>query len=133
MADTNSRRSVFDAGVVLLLAACQRYHHSSPETTYIDVDDLFRHVDTCLTVLAFCSGHDIAASRLHDMLDPVFCILRQINSTPTNSRPGPGSGADEEMTGNEYTLGSSPLVGMSLMTIANHLLNLMSPGAKVWA
>ncbi|KAL3491541.1 hypothetical protein BJX62DRAFT_237138 [Aspergillus germanicus] len=128
-------RSVFDAGAILLLAACQRYH-SSPSLKASDADDLFRPVETCLMVLAFCSRRSIAASRLRDMLDPAFCHLSQVVSSAASGfsskpRAGPGSGTDEEMGMENSSVldGRTPAAAFPpVLTIANHILDLMSPG-----
>ncbi|KAL3462127.1 hypothetical protein BJX64DRAFT_148626 [Aspergillus heterothallicus] len=142
--------AVFDASVVLLLAACQCYNSSQLTG---NVTDMFTHVEKCLTVLAFCSRHDIAANRLRDILEPVFHELSRMSSDP-NSLSGSGLGSVSgrslpagqgstsqasatvvdggEEVRYQHLLDVALPVGSRLVRMTRCLLNLKSPGANVW-
>ncbi|KAL4790343.1 hypothetical protein BDV19DRAFT_394114 [Aspergillus venezuelensis] len=146
-------RSVFDACVVLLLTACQRFAVKSPATT--SVTDISPHMETCLAVLAFCGRRDVVAVRLRDMLDPVFRGLIEMN-TPTRSSSGSSSNPESEARSHspglpmgqgaiqadgedgqeemrfEYVLDRSPPTGSTLVKLTRRLLDMMSPGGNIW-
>ncbi|KAJ1715637.1 hypothetical protein NYO67_2139 [Aspergillus flavus] len=116
-------RSVFDAGVVLLLGVCL-YYLDGRETNA--VADMLRNLDLCLTVLEFCSRDDIAAMRLKNMLDP---LVREFRRTRQASRVQQGQG---HSMGVEYLLNDRPPEKPDLVRLTHRLLNFMTPTRDVW-
>ncbi|KAL3459493.1 hypothetical protein BJX64DRAFT_291162 [Aspergillus heterothallicus] len=99
-------RAVFDACIIFFLTACQRY---ISKDTANPLPDLRPHVNTCLTVLTFCSTRDLAATRLCGMLDPVFQEFSRLASTSSsNSSSNSGSG---EGSSSDPGYGTGPRVG----------------------
>ncbi|KAJ0414311.1 hypothetical protein BJY00DRAFT_318937 [Aspergillus carlsbadensis] len=114
-------RSVFDAGVVLLITACQRCNHSSPvDINDMHMDELFRHVEACLAVLAFCSRRDIAADRLRSMLEPALC---QPQNSPKYHLPNKTAGkADRPQRSTDDSHSLAPITNDESSGASNSLL-----------
>ncbi|KAL4911183.1 hypothetical protein BDW74DRAFT_142520 [Aspergillus multicolor] len=141
-------RSVFDACIVLLFSACRRYA-SSPSEQIDSMGDIFTHVDTCLTVLTFCSRRDIVAHRLFEALDSVFRDLSRLTDTEMNNPPGQGgSNLNASGGGTQGSLSTSREMCIqyivddacaeqvprrkALVGVMVRLLDLMSPGGNFW-
>ncbi|KAB8270044.1 hypothetical protein BDV30DRAFT_215796 [Aspergillus minisclerotigenes] len=111
---------------MLLISACQNYFCS---TKMEGIADSFTYVDSCFTVLQFCSSADVAAHRLLTSIRPLHDDVRRIVLETGESQ---GYEHNTDRVANGSFIQSKTAHTASRGDTIRRLLNLLVSTHQVW-